>query len=409
MTRALAVLFAVNTLNIYDRMLPAALLEPIRREFALSDAQAGFLQTGFVLVYAVAGIPLGRLADRRSRGKLLAAAVALWAGLTAAGGFAASYAVLLICRLGVAIGEAACAPAATSWIGSLFPPERRARALAIFMFGVPLGGALCYGFSGAIGEAWGWRAAMVLAAAPALVLAPALLMIPEPARAPGLEAASPKLRLSRAFLWIIASGAILNFSLYAFATFLPAFMTRVHGLSVAQAGLWVGLGYGIAGIAGGAAGGALGDRRPSYRLAIAALACAASALPAALGVLNSSAAWSLIALLAAYALLSSYYGLVYAAIQDLVPAGAVGSAMAFYFLVMYLCGAAFGPFLTGTLSDMLAARALASGLGAEAARGAGLQQAMLLIPVLSLGVAASLWKACRSAWPDQLQTPAFRR
>jgi predicted MFS family arabinose efflux permease len=278
------------------------------------------------------------------------------------------------------------------------------------MFGVPLGGALSYAFSGPLAQAWGWRAAMALAAAPALLLVPALLLTAEPARTPHLHGPGEKLRIRSApLIWIIASGAVLNFGLYAFSTFLPAFMTRVHGLSLAHAGLWTGLGYGVAGISGGAAGGAAGDWRPQKRLIIAALACLAAAPWAVLGILQprGSAMWALAALLAAYALLSSYYALVYAAIQDLVPPNAVARTMALYFLAMYLCGAAFGPFLTGTLSDSLAARALASGAAAEAARAKGLQQAMLVIPVLSVAIAVTLFAAARSS-DDRMSPPMTR-
>ena len=153
----------------------SALAEPVRREFGLSDMQIGALSTLFTLVYAVFGLPLGRMADTRGRRGLLAAGVAVWTSLTALGGLASSYAMLLASRLGVAVGEAACAPAATSWIGDLYPPERRSRAMAVFMLGVPLGVALSFAISGPVAQAWGWRAAMLVAALPAVVLIPALL------------------------------------------------------------------------------------------------------------------------------------------------------------------------------------------------------------------------------------------
>src|SRR5438552_17026594 len=110
---ALPLLFLVNVLNIYDRQVLGAVLEPLRLEFHLSDTQLGALPAVFTLVYAVAGLPLGRLADSWSRKRLLAIGVAVWAGLTAAAGAAASYLVLLATRMGVGIGEAVCAPAAT--------------------------------------------------------------------------------------------------------------------------------------------------------------------------------------------------------------------------------------------------------------------------------------------------------
>ena len=124
MSRALAVLFAINILNFYDRQVLGALLEPIRKEFHLSDTQLGALGTLPIVLYALVGLPLGRLADSASRKRLLAAGVAVWASLTGLGGLVQSYLMLLVSRLGVFVGEAACAPAATSWIGDLFPAEQ---------------------------------------------------------------------------------------------------------------------------------------------------------------------------------------------------------------------------------------------------------------------------------------------
>src|SRR5215469_6106056 len=127
------VLFLVNLLNFYDRLTLGAVADLVRREFQLSDAQLGGLTTAFTIIYALAGWPLGRLADTKSRKAILAWGVGAWSTLTALGGLASSYGTLLVTRIGVGIGEASCAPAATSWIGDAFPPERRARPLAWFM------------------------------------------------------------------------------------------------------------------------------------------------------------------------------------------------------------------------------------------------------------------------------------
>jgi MFS family permease len=412
--RTLAILFAANLMNIFDRLVPAALTEPIRKEFALSDAEIGLLQTGFIVVYAVAGLPLGWLADRWSRRKLLAAGVAVWSGLTAAGGLAGSYAALLISRFGVGIGEAVCAPAASSWIADLVPGERRARAMAIFMFGVPLGGALSYLVAGPVAEAWGWRAALILAAAPSVLLAPALLSLDEPPRrstSGGFVTLRAVLGI-RALWWIILSGALVNFALYALSTFLPAFMMRVHGLGLGAAGVRIGIGYGVAGVAGGAMAALCGDRLAGRhgegRLLFAAGGALAAAPSALLGIVlpHGSALAALLFLMVAYGLLSGYYALVYASIQQLVPPTVVATTMAVYLLAMYLCGAAFGPLLTGTLSDWLALRAAGGAQLTEAARATGLQQAMLVIPALACLLAASLYLSARAmrreirpAWP----------
>jgi predicted MFS family arabinose efflux permease len=410
------VLFAVNVLNFYDRHVPGALTEPIRKEFHLTDTQIGLLGSAFIWIYALIGLPLGHIADSASRKKLLAFAIVVWSSLTASAAFAASFAMLLFSRVGVGVGEAACAPAATSWLGDLFPPDKRSRVLAVFMLGVPVGGALSFFFSGPLAQAYGWRAAMVLAAAPALLIVPALLLLPEPAR--GASEIDPH-TLSRGSMWsilaiptlwwIIASGALLNFNMYAIATFLPAFLSRVHGLSLAHSGMASGLVYLSGGLAGCVTSGYLGDaiirRRRNGRLRIAAITSLATVPFACIGVLQPRGALfiAVICLTLAYALLTTYYGLVYSAIQDLVAPNQRGVTMAIYFMAMYMCGASFGPLLTGRLSDFLAHRAATLAGSAsvnEGFRAIGLQQAMLIIPVLSLALAAVLYLGSRSMAAD---------
>jgi len=417
----LAVLFLVNVLNFYDRQALGAVMEPLRREFRLTDTQLGALTTVFTVVYVLAGAPLGRLADRWRRKRLLALGTAVWAALTGLGGLAASYYALLATRLGVGIGEAVCAPAATSWIGDVVPAGRRARAMAWFMIAVPVGGMLSFGVTGPVAQAYGWRVALALAALPAALLVPALLRLQEPGRGTQADAApqtgagagggtgggqaerassgAPAARdylSSSAFWWMVASGAVVNFILYSFSTFTPSFLTRFHGLSVARAGVWTGVGSGAAGIAGALAAGWLGDRvgqrrgRGRMLLAAGAALLAAPLFFAAIGAPTGSAA-AVPLLMAGYGLLQSYYGLVYAAMQDAVAPGLRGSAMGTYFMAMYLCGASFGPLVTGGLSDHFARAAAHAGAAAEAARALGLRDAMYAIPVLCAALAAALW------------------
>jgi MFS family permease len=325
--------------------------------------------------------------------------------------------MLLVSRLGVYVGEAACAPAATSWIGDLFPAERRARALGIFMLGVPIGGALSYAISGPAAQAWGWRAALVVAALPAALLIPALLSLDEPARGasearlPAAAAAPPVWSILRipTMWWIIASGALVNFNLYALGTFFPAFLTRYHRLSVAQAGLWAGIGYGAAGVAGGLIAGAWGDRvihqRKDGRMLSASAAALVAAPLALIGIRQPAggAAAAIALIMIAYGFLNMYYGLVYSAIHDIVAPAVRATTMAVYFLAMYLCGASFGPLITGQLSDYLA-RTAAHAAGAvkvgEAYRAIGLHQAMYVIPVMSVALALVLYAGSRTIAAD---------
>jgi MFS family permease len=419
--RSLAVLVAVNVLNFYDRNVIGALTEPIRKEFGLSDAQVGLIGSAFIWLYAIVGLPLGRAADTWSRKKLLAGGMIVWAALTGVASMATSYTMLLFTRLGFAVGEAVVAPTATSWIGDLFPATARARPLALFMLGVPVGGALTYFFSGTVAQAYGWRAAMLLAAAPAVILIPFLLRLVEPARGAAETHHEPTKSSMAAILkiptmwWIIASGALLNFNMYAIGTFLPAFLSRIHGLTLARSGIATGIVFAVGGVTGGLLAGRLGDRvihkRENGRLLLAAAISSLGAPAAFLGISaeNTYAAIALIAF--AYGTLNAYYGLVYSAIQDIVAPAMRGSAMAVYFLAMYLCGASFGPLLTGKLSDWMAHRA-ADAAGAnritEAFKAIGLHQAMFIIPLMSLLLAFVLYCGSRTIAADMRKRAAQR-
>jgi len=412
----LAVLFAINLLNFYDRQALGPLAEPIRKEFHLTDTQLGVLGTIFTLLYAVVGVPFGRLADSWSRKKLLALGMMVWSSLTGASAMVSSYAMLVVTRLGVGVGEAVCAPAGTSWIGDLFPAHKRSRALAFFMMAVPLGTALSYMVSGPAAQAFGWRMALVIAALPAAVLTPALLLLREPKRGASESHLLARHHVSAWSLvrmptlwWITASGAMINFNLYALGTFLPAFLTRVHGLSVARSGFWLGVGHALAGLFAVLAGGFIGDyairKRRNGRMLMASAAAMMAAPLALWSVMQPAGRWAatITLMCASYGLLNTYYGMVYSALQDIVVPALRGTAMSVYFMAMYLCGASFGPVITGRLSDLMARRAAhLAGTGAitEAARAAGLHQAMYVIPVLSLGLAAVLYAGSRTVAQD---------
>src|SRR5215472_10364049 len=418
---SLIFLVIINIINFYDRNVGGALAEPMRREFGLSDTQIGWLGTAFTLLYAVIGLPLGWMADTRSRKKLLAAGLAIWGALTGLAAWAVNVPMLVVSRLGLGVGEAAVAPTSTSWIGDLFPAERRAKPLALFMLGVPVGGALSYFFSGPVAQAFGWRRAMIVAAIPALVMAPFVLFLREPqrggaetARAQGSAQQGSIWRLLSipTFWWIIVSGALVNFNLYAIGTFLPAFLGRIHHLNVARAGIATGMIYMIGGVAGGTIGGFWGDtivRRGAHQRMLAAAIGALAAAPFAyfgirqgLGALTPA----VIFLTVSYGLLNMYYGLVYASIQEIAAPALRGTAMAVYFLFMYLGGASFGPLLTGRLSDMMARRAAdaaGSPVITEAFKAVGLQQAMFVIPVLSVGLGLVLWAGSKTMVRDAVR------
>src|SRR5262249_21702088 len=178
----LLVLLGINTMNFFDRQVPGAVTEPIRKELHLTDLEVGWLTPAFILLYAVMGVPLGRWTDVGKRTRILAAGVTVWSILTAVSGLAWNFWSLFLMRLGVGVGEASCAPTANSLVGDLFPRERRARAISVFMLGLPIGLGLSFIVSGNVADLWGWRAAFMVAAIPGLILGLLCLWVPEPPR-----------------------------------------------------------------------------------------------------------------------------------------------------------------------------------------------------------------------------------
>src|SRR5437899_1716778 len=369
----LLVLLGVNTMNFFDRQVPGAVAEPLRKELHLTDAQLGWLTPAFLMLYAVVGIPLGRWADVGRRTRILAVGVTIWSILTAASGLAWNFASLFAARLGVGVGEASCAPTANSLIGDLFPRERRGRAIAVFMLGLPLGLGMSSFVSGYVAHDWGWRAAFFVAAIPGLLLGILSLWIPEPKRG-GAEEHHPPVAYRqgspvRAVLriptmwWIILSGALHNFNMYAIGTFLAPFLQRHHELTTKQAGYFSAAVYGVGGMGiflGGWASDWVVRRRVAGRLEVSVLS-ALIATPCVFFALQQPArhVWAFAAwMVPAFMLLYVYYSGVYAAIQDIIEPELRGTAMAVYFFAMYLLGGALGPVVTGGLSDHFAQQAL---------------------------------------------------
>jgi sugar phosphate permease len=283
------------------------------------------------------------------------------------------------------------------------------------MLGVPLGGALSYFLSGPIAHSFGWRAAMVTAAVPALFLLPALLRIEEPVRGATEKHGSVdkdsvwKVLRIPTLWWIIASGALVNFNMYALGAFLPAFLSRVHGLSLRDSGIATGIIYAFGGVCGGLVAGRLGDRiirnRKDGRMLLAAALTFIAAPAAWFGIVLpvGTIAATIALLMLAYAALNTYYACVYSSIQDIVAPSVRATTMAIYFMAMYLCGASFGPLITGNLSDRMARQAAAAAGSAtvtEAYRAIGLGQAMLIVPVLSVALALVLYCGSRTIGGD---------
>lgn len=450
---ALAVLFAINLMNFFDRQIIGGVGEGIRREWGLSDTALGLLGTVFTLLYAVVGLPLGRLSDRKERRKILSVGVFVWSLLTAASGIARNFAQLIVARLGVGVGEATCSPASTSLLGDFFPAGLRARAVAIWMLGLPIGLGLANGAGGWILQNWGWRNAFYVAAVPGLLCALLALAMREPARGmvethavgsrrrPGnpywLVLATPTM------LWVILSGALHNFNMYALGSFVAPFLVRYHKMPFQNAGWVAAVVYGFSGIVGLTLGGVLADRlhskRVDGRLIVGTAAIAICAPLIQLGLMRPAGDVSGFALLTGtgVGIMFAYYSTVYSTIHDVVEPSLRGTAMALYFFAMYVLGASLGPVGTGLVSDYFtfqragAAGAIApmpfgdivaaelrslvgeaKGFDARALepfRAEGLHTAMYIVPVLAAILAIVLFAASRTVKNDVARLNAWMK
>lgn len=417
-TWALLILLAINAMNFFDRQILGALAEPVRKEFGLDDKQIGALSTAFTLLYAVVGVPLGWLADRTSRTKLLSAGVAVWSILTAASGLAQSFRQLFIIRLGVGVGEATCAPAATALIGDLFPARVRGKVMAIFMLGLPLGIALSFLVSTTIAQWYDWRTAFYIAGLPGLLCAVLVLWIKEPARgAADLQIHQAPAQKPGSFFsvlmiptvwWLILSGALHNLNMYALGAFLSSLLQRYHGVSIMQAGIMGMIAYGLSGVPGLLLGGWGADKlrakRADGRLLVGAVAILI-AIPLTYGALIQKAGNTVpVTLLLAIGcgFMYVYYAAVYPTLHDVVEPNSRGTAMALYFFAMYVLGASLGPYIMGIASDHFALQAaLADGVTNLPVkdlplpyRAEGLRQAMMAVPVVNVVLAAVLFAGC---------------
>ncbi len=227
----LALLTGLNLLNYVDRMVLAAVLRPMSQELDLSNAQAGFLATAFLLGYFLTSPYFGAAADRGRRSGLIAVGVLVWSVATAASGLSHNYYTLLLARVFVGVGEASYATIAPTIIDDITPAESKSRALAIFYLALPVGSALGYVVGGLVESQYGWRTAFFFAGGPGAILALVCLLIAEPARklrevkgnlVEGLRTLSRLPLFRRAVLGYCAYTAALG----AFAYWAPKFLVE---------------------------------------------------------------------------------------------------------------------------------------------------------------------------------------
>lgn len=361
----LAILTLIYTLHAVDRSVMSIVVEPIKKEFHLSDGDLGIL-TGlaFGLTYAIAGLPLGYLIDRVDRRRLLSGLVAIWSGCTALCGMVQSYPALVAARLAVGMAEAGGAPTALSMIGDLFPPRLRSSAIGVFWASTALGTAASFILGSRIAVDHGWRAAFLVAGLPGLLIAALLFFtVAEPRRSViGPQAAPPiaetlRYVLRRPFFIHVFLGMTLNsMMLSGVLVWQASFLIRVHHLSLAQAGLLAGLAAGIFGGIGSLLGGPLGDRvfKRGGLTALPLAAACTTLVSLATGLvflLSHSLVVALIGLVAFEMIVRGYTAPGYSAILGSVQPRMRGISVSALQIATNLIGYGLGPFLAGVVSD----------------------------------------------------------
>jgi MFS family permease len=373
----LAILTMVYALNFLDRTIFNVLIEPIKKEFALSDTTMGLLAGfGFVLFYSLLGIPIARIADRVSRRNIVALAFAFWSAMTFLCGLASSVTTLALARIGVGIGESAGTPASQSLLADLFDKNERPRALGIYAIGTYLGVFLGYFIGGWVNQHYGWRTAFFSAGLPGIALAALLwLTIAEPKRGAMAETFVPEpigptlrfLVTQPSFVIVLIGFCLTSYTNYATAAWIPPFLARVHHLTSAEIGTYAGTFKGLCGIAGTLVGGLvvgqISQRDDRWKLWAPALMSGLAGPVFALCMLTPSFVTMIAALAATSFLVGFHLGPIFAIAQTVARPSMRALASALVLLTATCFGQGVGPLAVGMIND-----ALKGAFGADAVR-----------------------------------------
>lgn len=375
------------TFNFIDRTIISTIGQAIKVDLQLTDTQLGLLGgLAFALLYTTLGIPIARVAERRNRVNIISLAIVIWSGFTALCGMANNFLTLVLFRLGVGVGEAGLSPPAHSLISDYFEPRKRASALSIYSFGIPLGTMFGAVAGGWIAQNVSWRAAFVIVGLPGILVALAIkLFIKEPprgysdmapadtpilegeetvpatpaapAKPPSILAVAKRIFGKWGFFHMVAGITVASFASYGTGQYQAPYFIRMFGLDLATVGLIFGVIGGVAAGVGTLLGGFLTDwaGKRSGRW---------YALVPAIGLLIACPLYILVYLqddwrVAAGLLLLpgifhyTYLGPTFGVIQNAVSLRMRATATALLFFVLNLIALGFGPPFCGWCIDML--------------------------------------------------------
>ncbi len=412
---ALSILVIAYIFSFIDRIIIALLVEPIKQDLAITDFGIGLLQgLAFAIFYALVGIPIGRLADRHSRRRIITVGIFLWSLMTAACGLAKSFFTLFLVRVGVGVGEAALSPSAYSMISDLFPREKLGRALGIYQAGALFGAGIAFLAGGmviqllstmgavdlpVIGVVKPWQMTFMVVGLPGVLIALLMMTVKEPVRRGKLAGHDDGIPLrqvggyvkknGRLFAALYAGFALMAVPLTTFVTWVPTYMSRVHDYSRADTGFTLGLILVIFSPTGVYFGGWLIDKlqQRGYSDATFRVGLISAAMLLPLGFFSTSMTDSAatIALLCPFVFFASMpIAAAPATLQLFVPNQMRAQLSAAWMLVLNILSTAAGPTLVGFITEYVLRDEMAVG------------SSIVLVNSISIPVAGLLlWAAIR--------------
>ncbi len=376
------VLTIAYIISFVDRTAMSLLIEPIKADLHLSDMQIALLQgAAFGVFYTLMGLPLGWLADRMSRLRLIAIGATLWCLATAACGLSRTFGQMFLARIGVGVGEAALSPAALSTISDMFPKEKRGVPIAVYSMAVSLGAGLALVIGGAviemvssappiylplIGELRTWQAVFMLIGFGGLVILPLLMTLREPARRNELAVAQPAGEEGRMWPYLVANRdffirhyggvAICSLLIAGVLAWAPAYFMRAHGWTAGETGLRYGLMFMICGPIGTVGAAWLAGRLArkgvnGAALIVTGLGVALAAPPMAIAGFASDGWVALAWFAVAMVFFASPGGVAVQVLQEVCPNALRGRATALYFFSINIVGLTFGPLAVAWITE----------------------------------------------------------
>ncbi|MXO59960.1 MFS transporter [Altererythrobacter salegens] len=374
-------LLLVSIINFADRAVLNVLAQPIKEDLHLTDTDLGLLQgLGFAIFYSVLGIPLGVLAERTVRIRMLATCIAAFSIMTAACGLATNFVTLLLCRIGVGVGEAGTAPVSSSLVADHFDQNRRGSVLGIILLGAPFGFLLGQSVGSLVASEWGWRAAFYAMSVPGLLIAALVFFtLREPPRglaegaiAEGTQEA-PSFRTVLGYLWakptfrqLITGFVLAGFAMNAIANFVLPFYLRGFDVPLATVGVMFGLVSFLSNGTGMLLGGfwfdRLARRDPRWALRAPAICLSLCAPIYAGAFLARDIYLSMSFVFFGNLVLAMHMAQTSATMQNMVGPRMRATTAAVVALIVGILAAGLGPTLAGYLSDVFSENSFAGGV-----------------------------------------------